>query len=229
MKAHSAAKSEHCPRHGSTERSRQSQADLATAVEDSRPEMEQQQGLLSLMARSLRLQRKCACGAPSGAGGSCSACEEKATGTGPQVLQKALAIGAADDPLEREADQVAGQVMKMESLFSTGIVPAPLQIQRLEAHSGSSAGMVAPPIVQAVLADAGQHLEPGVRLAMERRFGHDFSGVRVHKDERAAQSARAVNATAYTVGRHVVFGAGQYLPTTEAGQHLLAHELAHVV
>ena len=64
---------------------------------------------------------------------------------------------------------------------------------------------------------------------MESRFGHDFSQVRVHTDTRAAESARAVNARAYTVGRNVVFGSGQYAPGSGEGQRLLAHELTHVV
>jgi len=64
---------------------------------------------------------------------------------------------------------------------------------------------------------------------MEPRFGHDFSKVRVHTDTKAAKSARAVNALAYTVGRNVVFGIGQYAPGTAAGQKLLTHELAHVM
>jgi Domain of unknown function (DUF4157) len=64
---------------------------------------------------------------------------------------------------------------------------------------------------------------------MEGHFDHDFSAVRVHTDARAAASALAVNALAYTVGRDVVFGAGEFSPQTSAGEHLLAHELAHVV
>jgi outer membrane protein OmpA-like peptidoglycan-associated protein len=64
---------------------------------------------------------------------------------------------------------------------------------------------------------------------MEPRFGHDFSGVRVHADGRAAESARSVSALAYTVGQDVVFGAGQYKPAGPATRGLLAHELAHVV
>lgn len=63
---------------------------------------------------------------------------------------------------------------------------------------------------------------------MESRLGHDFSRVRVHTDARAAQSARAVHAPAFTVGQDVVFGAGQYSPGTPAGRRLLVHELAHV-
>jgi len=86
-----------------------------------------------------------------------------------------------------------------------------------------------PPIVHDVLNSPGQALDASTRSFMEPRFGHDFSGVRVHTDARAAQSARAVNALAYTVGRDVVFGAGLYIPGTMGGKRLLAHELTHVV
>jgi hypothetical protein len=60
-------------------------------------------------------------------------------------------------------------------------------------------------------------------------FGRDFSEVRVHTDAKAAESASAVNALAYTVGNDIVFGSGQYVPGTAAGKRLLAHELAHTV
>ncbi len=82
-----------------------------------------------------------------------------------------------------------------------------------------------PPIVHEVLRAPGQPLDTATRAVMEPRFGHDFSGVRVHTGARAAESARAVHALAYTVGRDVVFGAGQYAPATSAGRRLLAHEL----
>jgi hypothetical protein len=64
---------------------------------------------------------------------------------------------------------------------------------------------------------------------MESHFGHDFSQVRVHADANAAESARAVGASAYTVGRDIVFDEGRFAPRTQVGQKLLAHELAHVV
>ena len=64
---------------------------------------------------------------------------------------------------------------------------------------------------------------------MEHGFGQDFSRVRVHADSQAARSAEDVDARAYTVGSHVVFGGGHYAPHTRTGLHLLAHELAHVV
>ena len=86
-----------------------------------------------------------------------------------------------------------------------------------------------PPIVHDVLSSSGQPLDAGTRAFMEPRFGRDFSQVRVHTDARAAESARAVNALAYTVGRDIVFGTGQYVPGTSEGKKLLAHELTHVV
>jgi len=86
-----------------------------------------------------------------------------------------------------------------------------------------------PPIVHNVLTLPGQPLEASTRAFMEQRFGHDFSRVRVHADDRAADSARAVHAQAYSVGSQIVFAKGQYAPGATAGRRLLAHELAHVV
>ena len=87
----------------------------------------------------------------------------------------------------------------------------------------------APPVVHEVLRSPGQPLDAEARAFMEPRFGHDFSQIRVHADSRAAASAEAVRALAYTVGQEVVFGAGQYEPGTTEGRRMLAHELAHVV
>ncbi|WHZ26494.1 MAG: hypothetical protein OJF51_001289 [Nitrospira sp.] len=86
-----------------------------------------------------------------------------------------------------------------------------------------------PPIVNRVLSSPGQSLDAGTRSFMESRFGHDFGGVRIHADSQAAESARAVNAHAYTVGQNVVFGAGTYQPDSFSGRQLIAHELAHTV
>jgi hypothetical protein len=80
-----------------------------------------------------------------------------------------------------------------------------------------------------VAGSAGTPLDPGVRTDMETRFGEDFSDVRVHTDAAAHDSAQAVNATAYTVGSHVVFQRDAYDPSSDAGRHLLAHELTHVI
>jgi len=102
--------------------------------------------------------------------------------------------------------------------------------QRLRRRGdGAASPAVAPGVVNHVLATSGQPLDGTTRGWMEHRFGHDFSGVRVHADGAAATSARAVGALAYTVGRHVVFDHHQYAPHTHHGRHLLAHELAHTI
>jgi hypothetical protein len=100
----------------------------------------------------------------------------------------------------------------------------------LQRHPIGSAGpMKVPPIVHEVLRSPGQPLDAETLSVFEPRFGHDFSQVRVHTDSNATQSARAVNARAYTVGRDIVFGGGQYAPETHQGRRLLAHELTHTV
>jgi len=100
----------------------------------------------------------------------------------------------------------------------------------IQRSSAGQAGPTAvPPIVHDVLRSPCQPLDAATRAAMEARFGHDFSRVRVHTDTRAADSARAVNALAYTVGEDVVFGRGQYRPSSADGQRLIAHELTHTI
>src|ERR1044072_7052788 len=86
-----------------------------------------------------------------------------------------------------------------------------------------------PPIVHEVLSSSGEPLDAASRAFFEPRFGHDFSRVRVHTDAQAAESARLVNARAYTVGENAVLGSGQYPSSSPAGRRLLAHELTHVV
>lgn len=83
--------------------------------------------------------------------------------------------------------------------------------------------------VREVLGSPGQSLDPAVRAFMEPRFGFDFGRVRVHADAKAGESAKAVDAQAYAVGQHVVFGPAQYAFGVDEGRRLLAHELAHVV
>jgi hypothetical protein len=95
--------------------------------------------------------------------------------------------------------------------------------------AGAGGGEGAAPEVDEALRSPGQPLDVSTRAFMEGRFRHDFSRVRIHTDERAAQSARAVDALAYTVGPNVVFAAGQFAPGRAAGDRLLAHELTHVV
>lgn len=130
------------------------------------------------------LQRKCACGTHSMAGGKCESCRKKN-----------------------------------------------LSLQRKFQDSGLRAqhSDAVPPIVHEVLRSPGQPLDLATRDFFEPRFGHDLSQVCVHTDAKAAKSAWAVNALAYTAGNNIVFGARQFAPRTPEGRTLFAHELTHVV
>jgi hypothetical protein len=109
----------------------------------------------------------------------------------------------------------AGSVLGLQRTAGNGAVVQLLEEERSPVHD--------------VISSGGRPLEPGVRADMESRLGHDFSDVRVHDDARAADSASAVNAHAYTVGANVVFQRDRYDPSSVEGQTTLAHELTHVV
>jgi hypothetical protein len=100
-------------------------------------------------------------------------------------------------------------------------------LQRSSAGRGTERSALA--WVRPALESPGQPLDRETRTFMESRFEHDFSNVRVHTGARAAESARALHANAWALGRDLVFTNGAYAPNTPAGRHLLAHELAHVV
>ena len=97
-----------------------------------------------------------------------------------------------------------------------------------ENGTGNVSGDI-PSSVYETLSSAGQPLDGGTRAYMEPRFGYDFSHVRVHADTKAAESAQAIKARAYTSGSKMVFGRGQYSPGTSEGRQLLGHELTHVM
>jgi hypothetical protein len=86
-----------------------------------------------------------------------------------------------------------------------------------------------PRSVDSVLKGPGRALDYGTRTMMEARFGRSLAHVRVHTDSHAAASARSISAAAYTAGAHIVFGPNRFDPHTQAGRHLLAHELTHVI
>jgi hypothetical protein len=105
-------------------------------------------------------------------------------------------------------------------------------LQRLVGNQGVAAALQdeeRSPVLDVVGSGGGQPLDAGVRTDMEARFGHDFGDVRVHHDARAQESARAVNAHAYTVGANIVFQRDRYNPSSSEGRLTLAHELTHVI
>ena len=139
-------------------------------------------------------------------------------------LQAQLTVNETGDAYEQEADALADQVMRMPEpqvqRCACGGDPGPdgecascrakrLSVQRKAANLGKRAGE-APASVHRTLSRGGQPLDGSTRQSMESRFGTDFGDVRIHTDTQAAQSARDVNARAYTVGNDVVFGSGQY-------------------
>jgi Domain of unknown function (DUF4157) len=211
------------------------------------------------------------------------------------AIQPKLTVGAPDDPLEREADHVADNVMRMPEPRGGGVPVGALAAPRIQRRCAScSAAMeepehATPRTIQrkcAACAAAAQHgsqsdcdcdgaqgksvqrradmatnghassanghdgsrplgrdaagrilalqgggapLSQSARDYFEPRFGYDFSAVRIHTGGSAAESAHELGAQAYTLGQDIVFGAGRFSPDTPAGQHLLAHELAHTV
>src|SRR5437870_4603658 len=118
------------------------------------------------------------------------------------TLQRKCACGGSAG-VAGECDDCSGKHLSLQRSTRN---PKP-ETRNSELGTQNSAGV--PPIVHEVLRSPGQPLDAVTRALMEPRFGHDFSRVRVHTGARAAESASAVNALAYTVGRDVVFGAAQ--------------------
>ncbi len=159
-------------------------------------------------------------------------------------FQAKLAVSSPGDTYEQEAERVSDEVMRVREGQREGDVAPGAKYQaaapgsehvrvQMKSMGGSDVGQTAAPpiapIVHEVLRSPGQVLSATTRAFMGARFGHDFSGVRVHADGEAADAAAAVRARAYTVGSNIVFGEGEYAPATAGGQRLLAHELTHVV
>ncbi len=145
-------------------------------------------------------------------------------------IQAKLTVNTPGDIYEREADAVAERVIRMPAPlapdFQRQAEPAKC-IQRKT--TGEAQVQTAPPIVHEVLESSGQQLDASTRGLMEPRFGYDFSRVRVHTDNKAASSAQAIGARAYTVGQHIVFGPDRYDMARNDGLRLLAHELTHTL
>ncbi len=166
------------------------------------------------------------------------------------VIQADLLIGAQDTPAEREADQIAQLVVNTNSNDHISTIEAgslhsgnsknhakhsgktssrkPV-IRRKVGGSRSSAQAAGTSSVNKVLSSGGKPLPAPERKFFEPRFGRDFSHVRIHTDEPAANSAAELNAKAYTLNNHIVLGKDQYRPGTKDGRTLLAHELTHTI
>jgi len=171
------------------------------------------------------------------------------------LIQPKLKISRPNDPLEKEADRIADEVMRMPTPAQDANATNPLvrrRVQRLcvkcekelqhqsedekgnlvQAKCGNAPTPGITPEIENYannLNSRGTSLPHSVRSFMEPRFGVDFSDVRLHTDAEAVKSAKDLNAQAYTVGKHVVFAPGCYAPHTSQGRQLMAHELTHVI
>ena len=170
-----------------------------------------------------------------------------------RMVQAKLAVSKPGDEYEQEADRVAEAVVGApDARPKPGLTPEiqtrPANVQRqtsstpedeseeVEVHAkpadgGGGARAEAPSVENGIddLKGSGREMPHSVKSYFEPRFGHDFGGVRLHTDADAARLARSLNARAFTVGRDIVFGEGEYAPQTLEGKKLLAHELTHVL
>lgn len=145
------------------------------------------------------------------------------------ALQGKLKVGGPGDVYEQEADRIAEEVMRMPE---TGLRTFDGKGETIQTkkESGQGAGGVSGNAPHGIIpGGGGRPLSESVRSFFEPRLGsRDLSGVRLHTDTRAAESASALNATAFTCGRDIYFGEGRYQPETQEGKRLMAHELTHV-
>ena len=132
-----------------------------------------------------------------------------------ELRTKSLA-GAVSPLIQRQ--ESAGREDEEEKLIQTKTAGSATPADTTEMHSGIQS-----------LQGNGRPLPESSRAFFEPRFGHDFGSVRIHADPRAAKLARSINARAFTLGQHIYFADGQNRPDTEAGRHLLAHELVHTI
>lgn len=167
----------------------------------------------------------------------------------PGGVQATLTVGSVDDPLEREADEVAAQVVR--SLSGSASAPATLGADDEQVARSVGIGRISRASSAGPAADAGPEVGPeggpassevssrirasagrgsalpdGLRTSMEGAFGTDLSGVRIH---RSSALAPRLGAEAFTAGSDIHFAPGRFQPSSSSGLHLLSHELTHVV
>ena len=150
------------------------------------------------------------------------------------LIQPKLKINSPGDKYEKEADQVANQVMRMEAPTiqrKCSKCDDEGQIQTKSNHSTSASSLTSPELSAKIQSSRGkgQAITNGPRIFMESRFGHDFRQVRVHADSEAAKFNQSINSRAFTIGQDIYFNRGEYTPHSRKGKTLLAHELVHTI
>jgi hypothetical protein len=162
---------------------------------------------------------------------------------GRSFIQPKFSINNPSDEHEKEADHKALKVMQMKkSLIQAKSLPTTYvqrkcahceeeetKMQRKEKNGEETSTDRTLESYIGNLQTSGQSLATEVRNFYEPRFGYDLRNVKIHTDSKAAKSAQAINALAYTSGNNIVFNSGQYSPMTDNGKKLLGHELTHVI
>ena len=154
-----------------------------------------------------------------------------------RVVQRSWSVGSANDPLEREADAVAAEVMRLLdhptspsptefSSASTSRIARVAALSQAAPEIGPCGGELTSELASKIQASRGEPLDPATRTRFESAMGIDLGAVRIHRD---SDVAPRIQATAFTVGSDIHFAPGRYSPETSAGRRLLAHELAHVI
>ncbi|WP_394295135.1 eCIS core domain-containing protein [Halovivax asiaticus] len=152
-----------------------------------------------------------------------------------EYAESAGGVGPNSDTAELDADEFAAEFSEADDV-TTGFYRPDYDSDRLlpvqrapTAGTATRAGETGvPESVRDVVSSPGRSLDPSIQRTMEARMGDSLGDVRVHTGPKAAAACEAINARAFTVGNHVAFGAGEYDPESEDGQHVIAHELAHV-
>lgn len=170
----------------------------------------------------------------------------EAVNAAPVIVQAKLTVGAADDPYEKEADNVADKVMRMPDQNFVQLKCAHCEEEEKKQVQRKELSDTITPLIQTkgegnvTVSDAvsnelgaagssGYPIENSTRSFMQSRFGADFSTVRIHTGSKAIQMSRDLRAKAFTTGNNVYFNEGQYQPGSDSGKRLLAHELTHVI
>lgn len=156
-------------------------------------------------------------------GGGCTTCQERSG---------ALRISHPNDPSEIEADQIASSMGRStgRGKVQSHIKKAPDTIHAKVGETGGESA-ISPEIANRINLSrgGGASLNASARGHFEQGLGADFSHVRIHTNAQAEEINRALSAKAFSFGRDVFFGAGQFQPDTDSGKILIAHELAHVM
>lgn len=147
----------------------------------------------------------------------CASCEQEEGSIAPKLQTKAIFESNEEAPVQRKCEACKPSEIKPSSIqMSAGSLPNLQASNDLESRLSSSKG-------------GGQPLAEDTQQSMSNAFRTDFSGVRVHTGSSSVQMNQELGARAFTNGSDIYFNSGEYSPKTSGGQHLLAHELTHVV